>query len=152
MVGPAAAPQRPLASGLLAPRNVMVVEDDPILMLDLVSLLERPGHRVVARASRGEAAVAAFARLQVASIVPDLVLLDIHLGRGMNGIEAARQIRALDPDVAIAFRSAHGDAATRANAEGIGAIAFVDKSGPVEEMLRLVASVPPRSMPPATSA
>lgn len=145
VAAPSDGPRWPLvAQGWLRARRAMVVEDDPILLLDLVRVIEGAGHRVVATAARGEAAIAAYDRMAQAGTAPDLVLLDIDLGRGMDGIEAARRIRAADATVAIAFRTAYGDAATRAWAEGVGAVAFIDKSLPVETVLRVLATIPTR--------
>lgn len=132
------------AEGWRRARRIMVVEDDPLLQLDLVHLLEAGGHEVVARAGRGEVALSRFASAQAAGMVPDLVLMDIHLGRGMDGVAAAMAIRALDAGVAIAFRSAHVDEATRARASAVSPLAFLDKVVPIEAVLRLVMSAPAR--------
>lgn len=69
--------------------RILVVEDEQIVQLDLQNQLERLGYTVVGVASRGEEAVALAAELH-----PDLVLMDIHLAGAMNGLEAARLIRA----------------------------------------------------------
>jgi CheY-like chemotaxis protein len=48
----------------------------------------------------------------------DLILMDIRLAGKMDGIEAARRIRA-QRDTPIIFITAHGDAATRAQIEQV---------------------------------
>ncbi len=69
--------------------RILVVEDEPIVQLDLQIRLQRLGYIVIGSASRGEEAIARAAELK-----PDLVLMDVCLDGPMDGIEAARQIRA----------------------------------------------------------
>jgi two-component system, cell cycle sensor histidine kinase and response regulator CckA len=81
--------------------RILVVEDESIVQLDLESRLQRLGYAVVGLAASGEEAVAKAAALQ-----PDLVLMDVRLEGPMDGIEAARQIRAAR-DVPVLFLTAH---------------------------------------------
>ncbi len=69
--------------------RILIVEDEPIVQLDLQTRLQRLGYTVIGSASRGEEAIARAAELR-----PDLVLMDVRLDGPMDGIEAARQIRA----------------------------------------------------------
>jgi CheY-like chemotaxis protein len=69
--------------------RILIVEDESIVQLDLHRRLERMGHSVVGMASRGEEAVAKAVELK-----PDLVIMDVRLDGSMDGIEAARRIRA----------------------------------------------------------
>src|SRR5215217_7190382 len=64
--------------------RILVVEDESIVQLDLQSRLRRLGHSVVGFASRGEEAIA-----KAVDLVPDLVLMDVHLQGPMDGMEAA---------------------------------------------------------------
>jgi CheY-like chemotaxis protein len=69
--------------------RILVVEDESIVQLDLQMRLRRLGHSVVGFASRGEEAVA-----KAVDLAPDLVLMDVRLDGPMDGLEAARRIRA----------------------------------------------------------
>jgi CheY-like chemotaxis protein len=69
--------------------RILIVEDETIVQLDLQRRLERLGHTVVGMAARGEEAVAKALELK-----PDLVLMDVRLDGPMDGIEAAKRIRA----------------------------------------------------------
>jgi CheY-like chemotaxis protein/DNA-directed RNA polymerase specialized sigma24 family protein len=71
---------------LLASR-VLIIEDEPIIALDLESLLVELGHKVVAKAATRDEAVA-MARAER----PGLVLADINLGEGGSGIDAVSEI------------------------------------------------------------
>ncbi|MBC7986837.1 MAG: PAS domain S-box protein [Sphingomonadaceae bacterium] len=71
---------------------------------------------------RDEAALAA-----IAEIAPDVVMLDINLGRGIDGVETARRMREAMP-VTVLFVSAYDDEATRARiAEQVPGAHFLGK-------------------------
>ncbi|HEX8239501.1 MAG TPA: response regulator [Allosphingosinicella sp.] len=88
--------------------KVLIVEDESVIAWALQSLLEDLGHEVVAVASSGEAAVAAAAKHH-----PQLVMMDINLGRGPDGIEAAQRILS-NGSAHVIFVSAYADEGTRA--------------------------------------
>ena len=70
-----------------APLRVLIVDNDQAV-LDLLLLDFRlEGHDVVATALNGEDALALHDKHQ-----PDVVVLDFRLGRGIDGIEVARQL------------------------------------------------------------
>ena len=82
------------------PRTVIIVEDYQPFRKWLLSLLQNmPELRVLCEVSDGLEATTKAEELQ-----PDLILLDIGLP-GLNGIEAARQIRKMSPKSRILFVS-----------------------------------------------
>jgi two-component system cell cycle sensor histidine kinase/response regulator CckA len=83
--------------------RILIVEDESIVQLDLQTRLRRLGHSVVGFASRGEEAVA-----KARNLAPDLVLMDVRLDGPMDGVEAARRIRAERP-TPIVFVTAFAD-------------------------------------------
>ena len=91
--------------------RVVVVEDELFVALHLEAVLEDFGHSVAAIVSTGEAALD-----EVNFHAPDLVFMDVNLGAGIDGVEAARRIVKLR-DVPVIFVSAYGDEATRARIE-----------------------------------
>ena len=68
--------------------RILVVEDDRVVARDIGRQLARIGHEVVGVTAYGEDGIA-----MAAELAPDLVLMDIRLDGGGDGIEAARQIR-----------------------------------------------------------
>ena len=68
--------------------SIMIVEDEPIIALDLQLKVEQMGYQVAAVVGSGEEAVE-----QVATKPPDLVMMDINLAGEMDGVEAAAQIQ-----------------------------------------------------------
>jgi CheY-like chemotaxis protein/DNA-directed RNA polymerase specialized sigma24 family protein len=85
---------------LLASR-VLIIEDEPIIALDLESLLVELGHKVVAKATTRDEAVA-MARAER----PGLVLADINLGEGGSGIDAVAEILS-SFDIPVIFVTAY---------------------------------------------
>jgi CheY-like chemotaxis protein len=67
--------------------RVLVIEDEPIIALDLRSIVEGLGHTVVGTADTHRTAVDAATETD-----PDLVLADIKLADGSSGIDAVREI------------------------------------------------------------
>jgi len=68
--------------------KILIVEDERIIALDLKKRLERFGFPSPEITSSGEEALAVAGTLQ-----PDIILMDIMLGGGIDGIEAATQIK-----------------------------------------------------------
>ena len=82
--------------------RVLVVDDyEPWRRHIEATLRGRPHWHIVGEAVDGLDAIA-----MARALGPDLVLLDVGLP-GVNGIEAARQILAVDPGVRILFMSEH---------------------------------------------
>jgi serine/threonine-protein kinase PknK len=84
--------------------QVALADDDVLLREGLASLLERSGFDVV-----GQCAAAPTLLALVRERQPELVIVDIRMppGHATEGLDAARQIRAEFPDIAILVLSAH---------------------------------------------
>ena len=70
------------------PPLVLIVEDNPILSMDLAELLAEWNYAVCGIAHSGSAALALAARCK-----PALALVDVGLGGGMDGIDLAVLLR-----------------------------------------------------------
>jgi DNA-binding NarL/FixJ family response regulator len=68
---------------------------------------------------------------------PDVVLMDVRMPR-MNGIEAIRRLRAQDPAVRVVVLSGFDDDLDKAQALDAGAIGYVSKQTPVEDLPQLI--------------
>ncbi len=67
--------------------DVLIIEDEPLIAIDIQMLVEELGHRVVAIARTRDEAIAA-----AKSGPPGLILADIQLADGSSGLDAVNQI------------------------------------------------------------
>ncbi|MGB3833159.1 MAG: response regulator [Mesorhizobium sp.] len=67
--------------------DVLIIEDEPLIAMDIEEMVESLGHRVVGTARTHAEAVALFGKTH-----PKMVLADIQLADGSSGIEAVNEI------------------------------------------------------------
>ena len=85
--------------------KVLIVEDDPMLALDLRYEVELLGYEVVGLAESADEALIASEENK-----PDLALMDINIAGSMDGIQTARMLYAADRVPVIFLTSASDDA------------------------------------------
>jgi CheY-like chemotaxis protein len=81
--------------------KVLIIEDEPIIAMDLENLVTELGHKVVAIAATKDDAVA-----KAKSERPGLILADINLGEGGSGIDAVSEIL-VSFDIPVIFITAY---------------------------------------------
>ncbi|MGW5563146.1 response regulator [Streptomyces tendae] len=101
------------AAGGPAPVRILVCDDHVVVRAGLLALLDSaPGIEVVGEAGTGEEALALSARL-----APDVVLMDLQLGAGIDGVETTRRLTTGAPTTGTATT---GTATTGAPTTGTG--------------------------------
>lgn len=103
--------------------RVLVVDDQAVfrrLMSAVVAVTE--GFVVVGEAASGEESIAAAGALR-----PDLVLMDVNLP-GIDGIEAARRLRADARTATVVLLSTYDEDDWDGQVQECGAVAYVAKS------------------------
>jgi len=85
------------------PASVLIVEDEPIISMDLANIIEGMGHSVSGVAVTRREAVAA-----VEHTVPDIVLADLQLADGTSGLDAVNDILS-HVRIPIVYITAHSD-------------------------------------------
>jgi CheY-like chemotaxis protein len=101
--------------------RVLIVEDEFIVGLHLESILERLGHEVVGVVADETEALHLGATEQ-----PDLIVTDIHLARGGDGLKVAREAQEKYGARTVVI-TGHRDGQTFLKAEEAGARAFLRK-------------------------
>lgn len=76
--------------------SVLIIEDEPLIAMELEQIVRDLGHRVAGIATTHEGAIAAFEETDAG-----LVLADIQLADGSSGIDAVQDILAIAPVPAI---------------------------------------------------
>jgi two-component system, response regulator PdtaR len=119
--------------------RILVVEDEILTADYLEHLLIEMGHEVCGHATSASAA------LRLADVHrPDLVLMDVNLGRGGDGIEAAKQI--LDQfGIRSLFVTAYGDRITLGRVQSVGPAGIVLKPFDKQRLADAVAAALGRS-------
>ena len=86
---------------------MLVVEDERVVALHLRQQLTRLGYEVPAMATSGDAGVAA----RFAELLPDIVLMDIHIEGDIDGIETAARIPP-ELQIPVIYLTAYSEEAT----------------------------------------
>ncbi len=84
-------------------KYILLVEDEAVLSLVMSKAIQRFGYNVITESS-GESAV----EVAISNEDINLVLMDIDLGKGMNGTEAARHMLAAR-NIPIVFNTSHSE-------------------------------------------
>jgi two-component system response regulator DegU len=106
----------------------MLVDDHTMLRQGLRRSLEEEGFSIVAEASDGTEAVR-----MAPAIKPDVILMDVSMP-DMNGVEATRRIKAVDPDRRIVMLTMHADADVIDQAIKAGAVGYLTKDCTIDEV------------------
>jgi PAS domain S-box-containing protein len=103
-------------------KTILLVEDEVIIAMAERAMLEKHGYTVLV-AGTGEQAV----DLALNNTCLDLILMDINLGPGMDGTEAATKILA-EREVPLAFLSSHTERDVVEKTEGITSYGYIVKN------------------------
>jgi DNA-binding NarL/FixJ family response regulator len=116
-------------------RARILLADDHTLTLKGIRAVLEPHHEIVGTVTDGRALLAAALRLH-----PDLIVLDITMPL-LNGVDAAIQIKKLQPEVKLLFVTMHVNPAYLEAALNAGGSGYVLKSAAGEELLDAIKSV-----------
>ena len=114
--------------------SVLVVDDDSWTTRAVGAALTDAGSfRVLDPVHSGEEAIAAFAAQR-----PDLVLMDVNMPPGMNGVDATAAIMDLDPDARIVLLTTVSPGPGIARGLEAGAHAVLNKTAGERELVSIV--------------
>ena len=116
-------------------KRVMVCDDAAFMRMMIKDILVKNGYEIAAEAENGLKAVE-----QYPDAKPDQVLMDITMPE-VDGIEAVRRIKALDPNANVIMCSAMGQQAMVIEAIQAGAKDFIVKPFQADRVLEAVRKV-----------
>ena len=112
----------PVTPAAIARASVLVVDDHALVRTGVANIIsQEPDLHVVAEAGNGEEAVEAYRRYR-----PDVTLLDLRMPV-MEGVEAVRQIRQIDPAARVIVLTTYDTDDEIARALKAGAKAYILK-------------------------
>ncbi|OIQ98088.1 response regulator UvrY [mine drainage metagenome] len=115
--------------------SIMLVDDHAIVRMGFRLLLEGAGAARVIEVDRGETALSCYNEAH-----PDVVIMDISMP-GMGGLAALLRLRAHHPAARVLMLSAFHDAITPVRALKAGALGYLSKRCPPEELITAVQQV-----------
>jgi two-component system chemotaxis response regulator CheY len=107
----------------------MIVDDAIFMRMKLKDILEKNGYEVVAEAQNGADAIEKFK-----SDRPEIVTMDITMPE-MDGIQALKGIKKIDPQARVVMCSAMGQQAMVMEAIQSGAVDFIVKPFETDRVL-----------------
>ncbi len=121
-----------------APRSVLYVDDDEVMLLMVQRLLEREGHRVLTCSDAAQA----LAGLRSGTLACDLLISDFSMPE-LSGIELAGQLQAQAglQGLPVIITSGYVTDELRAQAAAVGVRALLKKERTLEELAGLVRRV-----------
>lgn len=111
--------------------SILIVDDDAQLRQSFERLLSQEGYEV-RTAPTGESGIEA-----VKQKLPDLVIMDIRMP-GMNGLEAFKAMRAIEPKLPVIIMTAFGTTDTAIEATKLGAFDYVLKPFDIPDILTVI--------------
>lgn len=121
---------------MTAATRILIVDDHQLAREGLKAVLAGPDIEIVDMASTGEEAVEQVRRHQ-----PEIVLMDIRLGAGIDGLEATRQIVALGLGTRVLMLTLHEMPAYVREALAAGAAGYILKDAAIAELKAAIAQV-----------
>jgi len=120
------------------PRSIFIVDDSSDIRAGIRRQLEVSGFEICGEAGDGIDALDKLSRLR-----PDLIILDMSMPR-MNGVDAARQLKHMCPNVPVILYTAFADVFRRKEALPEGVSEIVAKGeNLLDRVVRSLGTTPP---------
>ena len=116
-------------------KNILICDDAAFMRMMIKDILTKNGYNIAGEAENGVKAVEKYSETK-----PDLVLMDITMPE-MDGIQALKKIKEIDPNANIIMCSAMGQQAMVIEAIQSGAKDFIVKPFQAERVLEAVKKV-----------
>ena len=117
--------------------KILLCDDHAVVRMGLKMLLNNNKDiEVIGEASEGDEAIRLAQELK-----PNVVIMDLSMPHGKDGLTATTELKKLMPEIAILILTMHDDEEYLFRAIQVGASGCILKSAPQEELLRAIRSV-----------
>lgn len=116
-------------------KKVLIIDDALFMRASLKMMLERNGFQVIGEAENGAVGIEKFKELR-----PDIVTMDITMPE-MDGLQALKEIKKIDPDANVVVVSAMGQQACVVDAISNGAKNFIVKPFQEEHIIKTLGKI-----------
>lgn len=113
-------------------KNIMICDDAAFMRMMIKDILTKNGYNVAAEAENGAKAVEKYL-----DVKPDLVMMDITMPE-MDGIQALKKIKEMDPNATVIMCSAMGQQAMVIESIQSGAKDFIVKPFQADRVIEAV--------------
>ncbi|WP_312178330.1 response regulator transcription factor [Arthrobacter sp.] len=121
--------------------RVLLVDDHPVVRSGLRAMLSGfEGVSVAAEAGDGDEALRMLEKEKALGQTVDLVLMDLQMGPGMDGVTATRRIKETDPGLPVLILTTYDTDADIIAAVEAGASGYMLKDAPPEQIRNAVRS------------
>ena len=117
--------------------RILIVEDHRLVSQGMEMMLSMVDDFETIGVARDGSEAVEYARTKEV----DLVLMDVNLGQGLNGIEATRQIKSISPETKILMLTMFTDPATVTEAVKAGADGYLSKGSERETVERAIRDI-----------
>jgi two-component system, NtrC family, nitrogen regulation response regulator NtrX len=112
--------------------DILIVDDEPDIRELIAGVLSDEGYGV-RMAENAERALE-----EVRTRTPRLVVLDVFLGSGMDGLSLLKYLKSIDPLLPVIIISGHGNVETAIAAIRFGAYDYIEKPFKTDRLLHLI--------------
>ncbi|MHA6751204.1 response regulator [Dermacoccus nishinomiyaensis] len=118
--------------------SVILTDDHPVVRAGLRALLDASGIDVLDEAGSGEEALRVLDRLAEQGVRPDVVLMDLQMGPGLDGVAATRAIRARDDAPRVLILTTYDTDVDIVRGVEAGASGYLLKDAPPADLVEAV--------------
>ena len=118
--------------------SVILTDDHPVVRAGLRALLDASGIDVLDEAAGGEEALRVLDRLAEQGVRPDVVLMDLQMGPGLDGVAATRAIRARHDAPRVLILTTYDTDADIVRGVEAGASGYLLKDAPPADLVEAV--------------
>ncbi|MBN2154608.1 MAG: PAS domain S-box protein [Candidatus Lokiarchaeota archaeon] len=118
-------------------QRILVMDDDPVILSIIVKLLSKLGYQAH-QAVNGQEVLEKFKQARIINKPYDLIILDLNIIDGMNGLETMEALKRIDNTVKVIVSSGYSSDPVLSNYEEYGFIGRIPKPYLIEDLKEVI--------------